>query len=308
MNDGAGRDHRRGDPLQKYPAPGCSVVWSVEFALGNSDSKHSERRISDQRFGYEAGVGRAVLHGGDRVLGGADRAAIRAGRVGGRSRALLILPENSVPSTADITVTVRSADPLTQAGAISHLRQTPGLELEESPHRPGRSRVAVVLTHRLDDMTIVELRRLTREPGQRVVLVADRLREPELMAVLECGVRTIMWRSDATPSRLAQAVRAAAHGESHLPQDLLGRLMTHLGRSRRAAANALAPAVPAAGLAPREIEVLKLLADGMDTREIAAKLSYSERTIKNTISGLMNRLQLRHRAHAVAYAVREGYI
>lgn len=248
-----------------------------------------------------------MLHGGDRVLAGVDRAAIRAGRVEGRSRSLLILPENSVPST-DITVTVRSADPLTQAGAISHLRQTPGLELVESPHRPGRVRVAVVLTHRLDDMTIVELRRLTREPGQQVVLVTDRLREPELMAVLECGVRTIMWRSDATPSRLAQAVRAAAQGESHLPQDLLGQLMAQVGRSRRAAANALSPAVPAAGLAPREIEVLKLLADGMDTREIAAKLSYSERTIKNTISGLMNRLQLRHRAHAVAYAVREGYI
>jgi DNA-binding NarL/FixJ family response regulator len=209
---------------------------------------------------------------------------------------------------ADIAVTVRSADPLTQAGAVSHLRKTPGLELVESPHGPGRGRVAVVLTHRLDDMTVVDLRRLTREPAQRVVLVVDRLREPELMTVLECGVRTILWRSDATPSRLARAVRAAAEGESHLPQDLLGQLMAHVGRSQRAAATSLSPAVPAAGLAPREIEVLKLLADGMDTREIAAKLSYSERTIKNTLSGLMNRLQLRHRAHAVAYAVREGYI
>jgi DNA-binding NarL/FixJ family response regulator len=211
-------------------------------------------------------------------------------------------------SPPNIAVTVRSADPLTLAGAISHLRHTPGLELVESPLRPGRDGVRVVLTHRLDDMTVVELRRLVREPGQQVVLVTDRLRESELITVLQCGVRTILWRSEVTPNRLARAVRAAAHGESHLPQDLLNRLMAHVGRSRRAVANVPAPAVPAGGLAPREIDVLKLLADGMSTREIAATLSYSERTIRNVLTGLMSRLQLRNRAHAVAHAVREGYI
>jgi DNA-binding NarL/FixJ family response regulator len=145
--------------------------------------------------------------------------------------------------------------------------------------------VTVVLAQQLDDMTVVELRRLTREPGQRIVLVTDRLREPELMTVLEYGVRMILWRSDVTPSRLADAVCAAAHGECHLPQDLLGQLMTHVGRSRRVAANGLPAAVPAVGLAPREIDVLKLLAEGMDTRGIAAKLCYSERTIKTRSRG-----------------------
>lgn len=209
---------------------------------------------------------------------------------------------------SDIAVTIRSADPLTQAGAISHLRHTPGLEVVESPPQPGRDRVAVVLTQQMDEMTVLELRRLTRELGQRVVLVTDRLREPELMTVLEYGVRTILWRSEVTPSRLVRAVRAAAHGESQLPQDLLGQLMAHVGRSQRAAAHTLSAALPAVGLAPREIDVLKLLADGLDTREIAEKLAYSERTIKNVLSGLLTRLQLRNRAHAVAYALREGYI
>jgi DNA-binding NarL/FixJ family response regulator len=213
--------------------------------------------------------------------------------------AILIRPGAVMPSN-DIAVIVRSADPLTQAGAISHLRYTPGLELVESQPRPGRVQVAVVLAQRMDEMTVVELRRLTREPGQRVVLVTDRLREHELMTVLEYGVRTILWRSDVTPSRLAGAVRAAANGESQLPQDLLGQLMGQVGRSQRAAA--------AAGLAPREIDVLKLLAEGLDTREVAEKLVYSERTIKNVLSGVMTRLRLRNRAHAVAYALREGYI
>ena len=50
------------------------------------------------------------------------------------------------------------------------------------------------------------------------------------------------------------------------------------------------------------------LADGLDTQQIAGKLSYSERTVKNVLHGLMHRLQLRNRAHAVAFALREGYI
>ncbi|MGP3926333.1 helix-turn-helix domain-containing protein [Streptomyces sp. 8N616] len=60
------------------------------------------------------------------------------------------------------------------------------------------------------------------------------------------------------------------------------------------------------GLEVREVEVLRLLADGLDTTEIAQKLSYSERTIKNIISGMTNRLGLRNRAHAVAFALRSG--
>ena len=68
------------------------------------------------------------------------------------------------------------------------------------------------------------------------------------------------------------------------------------------------PGAPVSGLAPREIDVLRLVAEGMDTGEIASKLSYSERTVKNVVHGLTTRLQLRNRAHAVAYAFREGYI
>ena len=60
------------------------------------------------------------------------------------------------------------------------------------------------------------------------------------------------------------------------------------------------------GLTPRETQVLKLVADGHDTSEIALALCYSERTVKNVLHDLTTRLQLRNRSHAVAYAVREG--
>jgi DNA-binding NarL/FixJ family response regulator len=211
----------------------------------------------------------------------------------------------------DIRVTVRSADPLTLAGAISHLRHEPGLELVESLHGDspgGPSSVALVLTRRLDEMAVIELRKLVRESAWRVVLVTDRLREPELMTVLECGVRAIVWRIDATPARLVRAIRLAARGESQLPPDLLGQLIAHIGRAQRAAPHGPSMPLLTVGLAAREIDVLKLLAEGLDTREVAEKLAYSERTIKNVLHGLTTRLQLRNRVHAVAYALREGYI
>jgi DNA-binding NarL/FixJ family response regulator len=62
----------------------------------------------------------------------------------------------------------------------------------------------------------------------------------------------------------------------------------------------------AAGLYTREVDVLRLLAEGMDTLEIAQRLNYSERTVKNIIHGVLSRLKLRNRSHAVAYALRNG--
>jgi DNA-binding NarL/FixJ family response regulator len=58
----------------------------------------------------------------------------------------------------------------------------------------------------------------------------------------------------------------------------------------------------------REVDVLRLLAEGMDTMEIAGRLSYSERTVRNIIHGVLTRLKLRNRVHAVAYAFRSGVI
>jgi DNA-binding NarL/FixJ family response regulator len=51
-----------------------------------------------------------------------------------------------------------------------------------------------------------------------------------------------------------------------------------------------------------------MVADGMDTADIARELCYSERTVKNIVHGVTTRLQLRNRSHAVAYVLREGLI
>ncbi len=63
-----------------------------------------------------------------------------------------------------------------------------------------------------------------------------------------------------------------------------------------------------AGLTEREVAVLRLLAEGLDTAEVARHLSYSERTVKSVVQDVTRRHNLRNRTHAVAYAMRQGLI
>ncbi|MFJ2442351.1 LuxR C-terminal-related transcriptional regulator [Streptomyces sp. NPDC087658] len=210
-----------------------------------------------------------------------------------------------LPVRTRIPVEVHASDPLSLAGATSQLRLQPEVELiEGSTGRPGT--VAILLAEALDEATLARLRRLVRTDGTRAVLVTGMLREAELLQVIEYGVGAIVWRREATGHRLLQAVLAASRGDGDLPADLLGRLITRVGIMQRSTSSL--PNMPASGLASREVDVLRLVAEGMDTGEIASKLSYSERTVKNVMHGLTTRLQLRNRAHAVAYALREGYI
>ncbi len=200
---------------------------------------------------------------------------------------------------------VHAPDPILREGVQGQLRRYPEVDLrEESNSGPGT--VALLVDDVLDEAALTRLRRLVRSEGARAVLVVRSLREAELLDVIECGVGAIVWRHEATATRLVQAVLAAARGDGDLPADLLGRLISQVGSLHRSAAGR--PGSPSSGLTPREVDVLRLVAEGLDTGEIASKLSYSERTVKNVMHGLTTRLHLRNRAHAVAHALREGYI
>jgi DNA-binding NarL/FixJ family response regulator len=158
----------------------------------------------------------------------------------------------------------------------------------------------------VDDETIRMLKAVQRNGCTRVVLVTTRIDDPGLVAAVEAGASGLLRRSEATPAALVGAVRTAAAGDGSVPPDLLGRLLRQVGRLQR---HVLAPrGLTFSGLSEREIDVLRLVADGLDTGEIAKHLSYSERTIKNVIHDVTTRLQLRNRSQAVAYAMREGLI
>lgn len=201
-----------------------------------------------------------------------------------------------------ISVCVHASDPVSYAGVASQLRPRPEV-LVLGPEEDVRA--AVVVADSVDEETLRMLRRL-QHAGCPVVLVVAGIDDSGLAAAVEAGVAGLVRRNDATPERLAHAVCAAARGEGTVPPDLLGRLLAQVGRIQR---QVLSPrGLVLNGLSQREIDILRFVAEGMDTVEIAAKLAYSERTVKNVLHDITSRLHLRNRAHAVAYALKQGLI
>jgi DNA-binding NarL/FixJ family response regulator len=204
-----------------------------------------------------------------------------------------------------VPVHVHADDPISQSGVVSQLRTCPELRVLDPAERD-QAAVLLVVADTLDEPTVELLHRLRRTTTAQLVLVVSRVDDRGLATAVECGVVALARRRDATSATLAQAITSAARGEGSMPADLLGRLLEQMGRLQR---QVLDPrGIPFSGLDSREIEVLKLVAEGYGTREIAQHLAYSERTVKNVLHDVTSRLRLRNRSHAVAYAIREGLI
>ena len=192
---------------------------------------------------------------------------------------------------------------MSQAGMLSSFRPRP--EVTVLDWGDEGVAVAVVVADSVDEGTLQALRGLHRR-NCRALLVVRSIDDMALAAAVEAGLAGLLRRADATPERLVQAVCSVARGDGTVPPDLLGRLLAQVGRVQR---QLLSPrGYTLTGLSEREIEILRLIADGLDTAEIATTLSYSERTVKNVLHDVTSRLQLRNRSHAVAYALKQGMI
>jgi DNA-binding NarL/FixJ family response regulator len=204
-----------------------------------------------------------------------------------------------------ISVFVYAHDPVLQAGVASQMRGHPEIAIVE-PDRPDDATVAIVVGDTVDDALIHAIRGLQRNGVPRVVAVLGTLDTAGVVAGIEAGACGLIRRSEATTARLVDAVRSAANGDGTLSPDLLGGLLHRLNSLQ---SDVLRPrGLSISGLSEREIEVLRLVADGLDTDEIAEKLCYSARTVKNVLHDITIRFNLRNRSHAVAFAVRQGLI
>lgn len=198
---------------------------------------------------------------------------------------------------------VHARDPISQAGVVAQLRMRPEIRIVDTAPQ---AEVAVMITDTVDDTTTRELRSLHKDGRPKLMLVATTIDDAALVAAAEAGVAGLLRRGDASADMMVRTIVKVASGNGEVPADLLGRLLEQVGRLQR---QVLAPrGLTFTGLTPRETEVLRLVADGLDTSEIAARMCYSERTVKNVLHDLTTRLQLKNRTHAVAYAVREGLI
>jgi DNA-binding NarL/FixJ family response regulator len=223
-------------------------------------------------------------------------------------------------TTDPVLLAVQAADPLVGAKVIADLRTHPGIVMlpAASAHRAD---VVLVLDELVSEQTLAWMRRVASQTARRegkFVVVGDEIRGSKLQRAAACGLVSVLSRG-CDSDRIAGAVMHLLQGRVELPgaeiRSLLARARPQADGTARAAAlgpgpanEAMAASRAAVWLDDREREVLRLLADGSDTAEIARTLSYSERTVKNIIQKLLIRLKLRNRPHAVAYALRNGLL
>jgi DNA-binding NarL/FixJ family response regulator len=142
------------------------------------------------------------------------------------------------------------------------------------------------------------------QTGARVLLCMHETSTADVLDAIGSGVGGTLSREQLTPDTLLAAVSAVAAGIFAFDSSALRTLsssVTPIRQRDRAAA-------PSGGFAPREQMVLSLVAAGLSNREIAERLSYSERTIKTILHDIVIRLGVKSRSQAVAMAVRERII
>lgn len=141
-------------------------------------------------------------------------------------------------------------------------------------------------------------------PAARIVIFSAMGSEPDIVDAVAAGACGYLLK-DAPLEDVAAAIRAAAAGTAWLTPRAAEALMARV-RDEPARGSDPEPRVDL--LSPREVEVLGLVALGLDNNEIAAELSVSPRTAKNHVSSILSKLGLSNRVQAAIYAVRSGIV
>ncbi len=189
------------------------------------------------------------------------------------------------------------------------------LELQDDITVAGEAvngKIAVELTARLKpdvvlmDLVMPELDGIaaTRQikalqQATRVIALTSFVEDEKVIPAIQAGAVSFLLK-DVSPNDLMEAIRAAYQGEARLHPTVIRKLMNQVS-SQPAALQQIAP-----DLTERELEVLRLVAEGLRNREIASKLVISEKTVKTHISSLLSKLGLEDRTQLAIYAIKKG--
>jgi len=161
---------------------------------------------------------------------------------------------------------------------------------EFKKHRPD----ITLMDLRLPDMSGIEALIAIRlaEPTAQVIILTTFDGGAEVERALKEGASGYMLKSTA-PRELVDAIRSVRTGKRRIPADVAAKLADHLSDDN---------------LTPREIDVLRLIAEGNRNREIATRLFISEETVKVHVKHVMEKLGATDRTQAVTIAIRRGII
>ncbi|UCF98810.1 MAG: response regulator transcription factor [Spirochaetaceae bacterium] len=155
----------------------------------------------------------------------------------------------------------------------------------------------------MPEMDGIEATRQIRQlsPTTKVIVLSSFTDDEKVFSAIKAGAIGYLLK-DISPEDLARAVRAVIRGKTQLHPDIAQKLMNQF----------IAPKDPneaiSEDLTPREIEVLRLLAQGMSNAELATALYISEKTVKTHISNILGKLNLNDRTQAAIYAYKHGLV
>jgi len=154
---------------------------------------------------------------------------------------------------------------------------------------------------------IAATRAITNDPGlsTEVLVVTTFDIDDDIFAALEAGAAGFLLKG-ADEQVLLSAIRSVAAGEGTLDQQLTRRVLRQFAQRRAAVPPILAP--DAHGLTSRELDVLRLLAEGLSNAEIGERLFIEASTVKYHLAGLLQKIQARDRLQAVLWGIRAGHI
>lgn len=157
----------------------------------------------------------------------------------------------------------------------------------------------------MPDLSGVEATRQIQatHPQTRVIMLTVSDRDEDLFASIKAGARGYLLKNAQT-AELVEAIRRVYAGEAVIAPSMAVRLLEEFGALTREAPQEL----QTDELTAREIDVLRLVAQGLANKEIAEELGLSEYTVKTHLRNILDKLHLRSRAHAAAYAVQAGLV
>jgi DNA-binding NarL/FixJ family response regulator len=170
---------------------------------------------------------------------------------------------------------------------------------QDAVAQAGRERPDIVLLDlELPDMSGIDAipQIMAAAPEARVIVFTAYDTDERVLGAIRAGARGYVLKG-AAGEEIARAVRAVHAGGSHLASRVAALVMAEVASPRRGRM-----------LTPREHEILRLVADGLPTKQIARRLRITERTVKFHVASIFNKLGASNRAQAVAQAVQRGLI
>jgi NarL family two-component system response regulator LiaR len=208
-----------------------------------------------------------------------------------------------------IRILIADDHPIVRRGLRTLITSEPGLELlDEATNgveavekarllRPDVILLDLVMPHKDGLEALIEIKK--EDPEARILILTSFAEDDRIFSAVKAGALGYLLK-DTSPEELLEAIRNVYQGEPSLPPAIARKLILEINRPP--------PDLPPAEqpLTEREVDILKLIAQGLTNQEIAAELVISEWTVRTHVRNILGKLHLANRTQAALYALRTG--